>query len=149
MLVTREMDYTLRILRALCRSGQLSAAAVAKQEHMPKAITLKLLKQLAAAGLVESRRGAAGGYLLARAPGELTLYDLFEAVGERILVNRCQQGGYQCENSAECGCGMCAEFGRIQRVLDEALRRASLSEIFAPEGPAAPAPPQPTERDDG
>ena len=133
MLVTREMDYTMRIVRALYRGGQLSAAAVARQENMPKAITLKLLKQLSAAGLVESRRGAAGGYLLAKTPSELTMYDLLDAVGERILVNRCQQAGYRCENNTDGGCGMCAEFGRIQQVLDSALRRAPLSEIFAPE----------------
>lgn len=138
MLVTREMDYTLRILRALGRGGQMSASAVSRQENMPKAITLKLLKQLAAAGLVESRRGAAGGYLLARSPAELTIYDLFEAVGERILVNRCQQGSYRCENNAAGGCGMCAEFGRIQQVLDDALRRLPLSEVFGP-APGRPA----------
>lgn len=46
MLVTREMDYALRILRALHQQGQMSAAAVAEQEHMQKAITLKLLQIL-------------------------------------------------------------------------------------------------------
>lgn len=135
MLVTREMDYSMRIMRALYHEGQLSAAMVAKRENMPKAVTLKLLKQLSAAGLVESRRGAAGGYLLARTPDELTMYDLLEAVGERILVNRCQQAGYRCENNAAGGCGMCTEFGRIQQVLDDALRRVPLSEVFAPEKP--------------
>ena len=64
MLMTREMDYALRILRALYQEGQLSAAAIAQREHMPKAITLKVLKQLHAAGLVCSRRGSNGGYAL-------------------------------------------------------------------------------------
>ena len=39
----REMDYALRVLRALHQNGQQSAAAIAQREHMPKAITLKLL----------------------------------------------------------------------------------------------------------
>lgn len=138
MLVTREMDYTMRIVRALYRDGQLSAAAVAKQENMPKAVTLKLLKQLSAAGLVESRRGAAGGYLLAKAPDELTMYDLLEAVGERILVNRCQQTGYRCENNTDGGCGMCTEFGRIQQALDDALRRVPLSAVYGPAPDSSP-----------
>ncbi len=140
MLVTREMDYTLRIVRALYHAGQLSAAAVAQREHMPKAITLKLLKQLSGAGLVESRRGAAGGYRLAKDPAEMTVYDLLEAVGERILVNRCQQGGYCCENNENGGCGLCVEFGHIQQVLDNALRRAPLSALFEPPEPAVALP---------
>ena len=51
MLMTREMDYALRILRALYQGGQLSAGTIAQREHMPKAVTLKILKQLHAAGL--------------------------------------------------------------------------------------------------
>ena len=66
MLMTREMDYALRILRALYQEGQLSAAAIAQRESMPKAVTLKVLKQLRAAGLVSSLRGSSGGYVLQR-----------------------------------------------------------------------------------
>ena len=46
MLMTREMDYALRILRALHREEQLSAAEIAQRESIPKAITVKILKKL-------------------------------------------------------------------------------------------------------
>ena len=130
MLMTREMDYALRILRALYQNGQLSAAAIAEQEHMPKAITLKLLKQLHAAGLVTSRRGPSGGYLPQQSCGELYLGDLFQALGEPIFVNRCQRPGYQCENHRPEDCGLCRELSRIQDVLDGELRKTPLSAIF-------------------
>ena len=45
MLITREMEYALRILRALYRGEQLSATAIAQREHMSKAVTLKILKR--------------------------------------------------------------------------------------------------------
>ena len=130
MLVTREMDYSLRILRALHRNGQLSAAAVARQEHMQKAITLKLLNRLLATGLVESRRGVSGGYFLRRSCRDLSIYDVFQAIGEPPLLNRCQREGYQCENFPTGGCGICRELGRVQRVLDRELQRTPLSDIF-------------------
>ncbi len=41
--MTREMDYALRILRALHQEEQLSAAAIAQREHMPKAVTVMIL----------------------------------------------------------------------------------------------------------
>ena len=130
MLITREMDYTLRILRALHHDGQLSAAAVARKEHMQKALTLNLLNRLFTAGIVESRRGVSGGYLLKRSCESLTLLDLFQAVGDSSAVNRCQQEGYQCENDLKCSCSMRREFCRIQNVLDMELRRTPLSEVF-------------------
>lgn len=130
MLVTREMDYALRILRALHQEGQLSAAAVARQEHMQKAITLKLLNRLLAAGIVESRRGVSGGYFLKRRCEDLSIYDVFQSIGEPPLLNRCQREGYECENFPKGGCGVCRELSRIQETLDRELRRMPLSDIF-------------------
>lgn len=130
MLITREMDYALRIVRALYREGQLSAAAIAQRECMPKAITLKILKRLHAAGLVESRRGPSGGYLLGRDCRGLFLRDVLAALGESLYVNRCQQPGYRCENRPKGDCGLCRELARVQTVLDGELGRTPLSAIF-------------------
>ena len=130
MLMTREMDYALRILRALYREQQMSAAAIAQRENMPKAITLKVLKELHAAGLVSSRRGASGGYVLKETCEDLYLWDLFQALGEPVYVNRCQRPGYRCENRPEGDCGLCRELSRIQSALDRELHKTPLSAIF-------------------
>lgn len=132
-MMTREMDYALRIVRALHQEGQLSAAAIARREHMPKAVTLKILKRLHAAGLVDSRRGPSGGYLLLRGCGELYLQDVVRALGESVYVNRCQQPGYQCENRPSGGCGLCRELSRIQKALDRELSRTPLIAVFQEE----------------
>lgn len=130
MLITREMDYALHILRALHQGGQLSAAAVAQREHMPKAITLKLLNRLLSVGIVESRRGVNGGYFLKRSCEELKIFDLLQALGDPPLVNRCQREGYSCENYPKGGCGVCRELCRIQDILNQELQRTPLSDIF-------------------
>ena len=130
MLMTREMDYALRILRALHHAEQLSAAAIAQQENMPKAVTLKMLKRLHGAGLVSSQRGSNGGYALSRPCEELYLSDLILALGAPLLINRCQNPDYRCENRPEGGCGLCRELSRIQEVLDGEFRKTPLSAIF-------------------
>ncbi len=131
MLVTREMDYAMRVVRALDgQEGVSAAAGVAEREKMPLAVTLKILKRLSAAGIVESRRGAAGGYRLRRAASGLTLYDLFCVFGRQPLLNRCQAAGYRCENHPDGDCGTCRELSRIQEILDAELRRTPLSELF-------------------
>lgn len=130
MLMTREMDYALRILRALYQEEQLSAAVIAQREHMSKAVTLKILKRLHAAGLVDSRRGSNGGYFLLRPCEQMDLWELFHALEEPLYLNRCQCPGYQCENRPREKCGLCRELSRVQEVLDGELRKTPLSAIF-------------------
>lgn len=130
MLITREMEYALRILRALYREEQLSAAVIAQREHMTKAVTLKILKRLHAAGLVSSRRGASGGYFLSLPCEELYLWDLFRTLGDSPVINRCQLPDYRCENRSGESCGLHQELSRIQGVLDVELRKTPLSAIF-------------------
>lgn len=130
MLVTREIDYAMRAIRALQGGEQLSAAAVAEREQMQKPVALKILKRLAAAGIVESWRGPGGGYRLLRPPEQLTLYDLFDAFEKIPLLNRCQKAGYRCENHPDGDCGTCRELNRIQAILDAELQRTALRDIF-------------------
>lgn len=130
MLMTREMDYALRILRALYQSGQLSAASIAQKERMSKAVTLKVLKALHAAGVVSGLRGSNGGYVLSRPCETLYLRDIFCALGEPVFVNRCQMPGYRCENYLGEHCGVCRELSRIQEILDKELSKTPLSAMF-------------------
>ena len=131
MLVTREMDYAMRVVRALdSLDGLATAAGVAEREQMPQAVTLKILKRLTTAGIVESRRGPAGGYRLRRSPEALTLYGLFRVFGREPLLNRCQAADYRCENYPDGDCGTCRELCRIQEILDAELRRTPLSRLF-------------------
>lgn len=143
MLMTREMDYALRIMRSLYQNGQLSAGAIAQREHMPKSVTLKILKQLHAAGMVDSRRGPSGGYVLLKPCEEMNLWELFRALGGGMTINRCQQPGYRCENRSIESCALSRELSRIQGVLDEELRRTPLSVLFREEGECRKGPPCP------
>ena len=130
LLITREIDYALRVLRVLHREEKASASAISQREHMSKAITLKTLKRLHAGGLVSSCRGTNGGYFLTSSCDELSLWDVFHALEEDLFVNRCQQPGYRCENYPDRDCGLCKELSRVQAVLDMNLKMTPLSMIF-------------------
>lgn len=49
---------------------------IADRHGIPSAFLLQILLQLKAAGLVESTRGATGGYRLTRSPSEISLWDI-------------------------------------------------------------------------
>lgn len=128
MLISREMDYALRIIRALSH-GNHSAQEIAEKEALSRPITLKVLNKLKKAGLVDSFRGQEGGYRLKDHWQTLTLYDLFKVMDNDLYVNKCQCPGYKCENCPDA-CVFCDEFTRIQSVLYDELARRTLGAIL-------------------
>lgn len=131
MVITRETDYALRILRALL-DGELHAAGeIAQTELLPQAFAYKILKKLEKAGLLEIRRGTAGGCRLTADLDQTSLYDLMLAMGERSGLSACMEPDYQCSwRSSHGGCGVHCKLQEIQRALDAELRSHSLREIL-------------------
>jgi len=53
---------------------------IAAQQNIPDRYLEQLLATLRRAGFVKSQRGAKGGYLLARSPWQMTLYDIISCI---------------------------------------------------------------------
>ena len=70
----------LELARHYPREQPLRVAAIAEAHGIPANFLVQILLQLKAAGIVESTRGAAGGYLLARDPESLSLADVMAAI---------------------------------------------------------------------
>lgn len=130
MLITREMDYAVRIIRALKGGAKISATEVAKKEHLPQAITYKVLNGLLKSKLIGSMRGVKGGYYLKCDLSKTTLFDVCIALGEDMSITECVREGYDCVNN-RCGeCILNKEFNRIQSTLNEELQRTTLDNLL-------------------
>jgi Rrf2 family protein len=129
MLITREVDYAIRVVRALSDMAVHSASYVEEKETVPTSFAYKILKKLSNAGIVEIIRGSSGGYRLAKKCSELSLYDIISAVDDDFVINECMRDGYVC-TSDEKMCDIHNEFVRIQKVLTDELKRKSLAEIL-------------------
>ena len=66
MMITRESDYGVRIIRALRDGGLMTIQQICERECIPKQFAYKILKKLDRAGLVQIKRGNQGGCTLAR-----------------------------------------------------------------------------------
>src|SRR5665213_743038 len=89
MRTTAKADYAVRAaveLAAVGTGDPVKAEQIAEAQSIPLNFLENILAELRRAGIVESRRGAAGGYLLARAPEEISLADVIRAV-EGPLAN--------------------------------------------------------------
>src|SRR5262245_66626616 len=86
MKITAQEEYGLRCLMHLARcGGSLTVPEIAQAEGLSPAYVAKLLAVLRQAGFVESVRGRAGGYHLARPPGEVRLGRVLLALGEPLF----------------------------------------------------------------
>jgi Rrf2 family protein len=87
MKLTTRGHYSVKALLDLSLQhshGPISVAAIAHRQKLPAPYLEKLLIEMRRAGLVESIRGAQGGYQLARSPSQISLGQILEAVGETI-----------------------------------------------------------------
>src|SRR4051794_41802633 len=76
MIFTTKAEYGVRLLVELGRHGNgdpVSLKAIAEGEGLPLAYLERIVAMLKKAGLVESTRGAHGGYRLGRPPGQITM----------------------------------------------------------------------------
>lgn len=84
MELSSKSEYALLALLELGRcfeSGEpMQIRQIAAQQNIPDRYLEQLLATLRRAGLVRSQRGAKGGYLLARSPWQITLYDIISCI---------------------------------------------------------------------
>lgn len=69
--------------------GSVPLSAIADRQRLSLAYLEQLFAKLRRAGLVDSSRGRAGGYRLARAATEITVAEIMDAVDEDVKMTRC------------------------------------------------------------
>lgn len=130
--VTRLTDYATVILTVLAARPDvvLSAPELAERAGLEAPTVAKVLKPLAAAGLVEGFRGASGGYRLTRPPEAISLIEIVEAMEGPLSMTECSTASGQC--GIEHSCGVRANWRRINDVVAEALGNVSLAQMLTP-----------------
>lgn len=88
--VSTRGDYASRALLSLALHGEAvgptSVRDIAERTGLPQPYLEQILLALKGAGLVRSKRGVGGGYVLARAPEEISLSDIVSAVDGPIVA---------------------------------------------------------------
>ena len=84
MKISVKVDYACRVMAELARlhdSGHLAQIEhLARTEAVPANFLAQILGKLRTHGLIISRRGNQGGFILARPPEDISLFDILEAV---------------------------------------------------------------------
>jgi FeS assembly SUF system regulator len=131
--ISKLTDYGIVLLARFAgapRDAQLSAREMAEATELPLPVVSKMLKELASAGLLESLRGAKGGYRLVRAPGAITVAEIVKALEGPIALMECNAGPGHCDQEARCT--VQEPWHRINRAVHDALARVTLADLARP-----------------
>ena len=138
--LNRMTDYAIVVLGVLAhRQGEILATAqLAELTGLNQPTVAKVAKTLVAAELLDTQRGAHGGYRLARPAGMITLVEIVEAMEGPIAVNDCVDGAQDPCMVSNC-CFMSRNWNWVNLAVRKALNDVSLEDLIDPAQLFAPA----------
>jgi FeS assembly SUF system regulator len=133
--ISKLTDYGTVVLAHLAKEpGRVcSAADVAQATGIAVPTVSKLLKSLARAELVTSRRGANGGYQLARAPHDISAASVIDALEGPVSITECSASDSHCDYEEVCDVG--SAWQRINVAIRRALEDISLTDLQVANSP--------------
>ncbi len=138
MMFSTKAEYGVRVMVELARrAGEdpVPLAEIAAHDGLPLAYLEHLVARLRKAGLVDSRRGSRGGYLLARSPTDITMAEIVEALEGSIAPIECiseaSDGSIVCSRESDPGhvCPTKLLWTRVRFAIVHTLQETSLADL--------------------
>ena len=132
MLLTRASEYALLSLDRIRKSeSPVGAEQLANELCIPKSFLAKILQSLAKQGILESRKGAHGGFILAKTIEEISINSIILAAeGKSPAVFDCTSYAGTCPNGSIGTCAISPFLMNFQSKIDGFLKGLTLSDIL-------------------
>jgi Rrf2 family protein len=152
MMFSTKAEYGVRVMVELARRAGESVdgaesvvplAEIAEHDGMPLAYLEHLVARLRKAGLIDSRRGSRGGYLLARPAEDITMAEVVEALEGSIAPIECisqgPDGSIVCsrESDPDHVCPTKLLWTRVRGSIVRTLKETTLADLLVPSGALA------------
>ena len=105
MLVSTKGRYALRVMLELAQddsAAYLPLPAIAERQGISEKYLESILSVLSKAGMLDALRGKGGGYRLAKAPEDYSVYDILCLTEGTLAPVACLEAGQNCENAGDC-----------------------------------------------
>src|SRR5437899_5862372 len=127
-------EYALRALLVLglhYSDSVVRIQAISEEQNIPKRFLEQILNDLKSAGLVQSRRGVAGGYRLARPPGEITLATVVRHIEWALAPVSCVSERFyeKCSCPDESRCAIRSVMKEIREAVVKSAERVTVAEL--------------------
>ena len=126
-MLSKTAEYALRAVACLGgrRGEPASADLLATQTQVPRRYLTRVLQDLVAAGMVHSRSGPGGGYLLSRSPGDLSILDVVNTVDPIERIRSCPLG----LKSHASLCPLHRELDKAYATMEAAFSRVTIRDL--------------------
>ena len=141
--VSQKLEYAMRAMIELAQrrdeEGLVPAREIAERQQIPLRFLEQQLGALSKAGLVESFRGAGGGCRLSRAPEEITMAEIADAIEGQIFPMFClEPSDHTCFQDSQCGLqGFWAD---VARAVQDVFERTTVADLAARHREMSPGP---------
>jgi len=139
MMFSTKAEYGVRVMVGLARRAggePVPLAEIAANDGLPLAYLEHLVARLRKAGLVDSRRGSRGGYMLARAADEITMAEVVQALEGAIAPIECiseaADGSIVCSRESDTThvCPTKLLWTRVRASIVHTLRETTLADLL-------------------
>lgn len=134
--LTKRTEYGLiALVHMVDRGGEpISVRELCERNPLPKRVMAEVLKDLGRSGLVESHRGATGGYSLSRAPESITLGEVISALEGAPALTNCEVSSTLRTGGCEVKptCPIRSPLQRVHDRLWHLLQHTTLRTLSAP-----------------
>ena len=134
-MISKTAEYALRAATCLAASEKaISADVLAQRTKVPRRYLTRVMQDLTAADLVDSRSGPGGGYVLAKSPRELSILTIINAVAPLQRINSCPLG----LESHTALCPLHAELDKAYGTTEAAFAAVTLKQLIESTSPIVP-----------
>lgn len=132
MLITRASEYALLSLIVLAKAEKpLDADTLSRELDISKSFLAKILQSMARNGILNSFKGANGGFALARDFREITIHQITcAAEGKNPSVFDCSNAQTDCPSNKATTCQIWPIVNRLQSKIDTFLDRLTLADLI-------------------
>jgi len=138
--LNRLTDYAVVVMSQMAQHpGKMrNTSEISQDSNVPLPTVAKILNALSKADLVTAQRGASGGYSLSRAPQDIPVSEIIQALEGPIALTACVTGATEiCDG--ESLCPLRGHWNKVNLAIKNALDQVSLAEIAVPALPPVSA----------
>ena len=130
MKLSTRTRYGIRAILELAENhgqGPLQIKIIAQNQDISVKYLEQLMAILKSAGLVRSIRGPKGGYLLAKAPNQIKLSDVFDCLEGPVTTVECVEDKDYCARAADCVARQV--WAQVQQAIKNVLQSITLQDL--------------------
>lgn len=124
-------DYAIRIVLYLATVKRLACAAeIAENVGISANYLNRVATMLKKENLILSRNGANGGFLLAKEPKDISLFDIIDIMEGTTRLNRCLEDDHFCSRNAADTCPVRKALCKVQGAVERELAAVSIADLL-------------------